>query len=341
MKIYAKRLLPVLLVLLLTSLACNLPGMTSGGTVTPTADMITQVAMTVNAQMTAAATLAPPDATRTPETAATLPPTVTLAATSTPQPIATATAIPCNWAQYVSDVTVSDNTEVNAGASFIKSWRLKNIGTCTWTSAYQLIFVSGESMGAPAAVSMTPVNIPPGGTVDVSVTLTAPSTAGTYQGYFKLRAPDGLIFGIGPAANGAFWVKINSVAATSVPTATATATTVTQPDLIISQITFDPAEPVHGSSTHVKVTVYNNGNAATSGSFKVQWWGLESFASPSCGWDYNDSLVAHGGRVLECDFTFSSYYAPGLLSKAVADVNNTISESNEGNNAMTVPITVH
>ncbi|MCE1255406.1 MAG: hypothetical protein LWX83_17895, partial [Anaerolineae bacterium] len=232
----------------------------------------------------------------------------------------------------------TDDTEVKAGASFIKSWRLKNVGTCTWTPAYQLIFVSGESMGAPAAISMTPVNIPPNGTVDVSVTLTAPANPGSYQGYFKLRAPDGTIFGIGPAAGGAFWVKIKSVVGTVTPTAT---TAAALPDLIISQITFDPAEPVHDSPVHVKVTVYNNGAAATSNSFKIRWWGLESFANPSCEWNFNENLVAHGGRVLECDFTYASPYAAGLPSKAIADVENTVAESNEGNNAMTVPVTVH
>jgi hypothetical protein len=336
-----RQLVLVLAILILASFACNMPGF-SGEAVTPTVEIHTQVASTINALMTSVAqqTQQPGQnaTTGTPAASATLPPTVTLPPTYTPISPPTITPIPCNWAQFVDDVTIPDDQAIQAGSSFVKTWRLKNIGTCTWTSSHQLIFVSGESMGAPASVSMTSGSVPPGGTVDVSVSLTAPSSAGTHVGYFKLKAPDGLIFGIGNAANGAFYVKINSVVAT---TEAPTATTVKLPDLKITQITFDPAEPTHGSPVHVKVSVYNNGNAATSGSFTVKWWGLESFANPSCSWTVDDVYSAHGGRVLECDFTYASPYAPNLNSKATADTDDTIAESNEGNNTLKVPVTVH
>ena len=114
-----------------------------------------------------------------------------------------------------------------------------------------------------------------------------------------------------------------------------------QPDLIISQIALNPASPTAGAPVHVKVSVYNNGNAASNSGFTVQWWGLQTFANPSCSWAVNEIYVAHGGKVLECDFTYSSPYAPGLLSKAAVDTANTIAESNEGNNQMTLPVTVN
>ncbi|HGJ66308.1 TPA: hypothetical protein ENS27_13160, partial [bacterium] len=47
----------------------------------------------------------------------------------------------CNWAGFVADVTVPDGTSFAPGAAFIKTWRLKNIGTCTWTGKYGLSFV--------------------------------------------------------------------------------------------------------------------------------------------------------------------------------------------------------
>jgi peptidoglycan hydrolase-like protein with peptidoglycan-binding domain len=55
--------------------------------------------------------------------------------------------------------------------------------------------------------------------VNVSIELTAPDDGGTYKGYFKLRAPDGTVFGIGDNAGGAFWVEIESIeeAASSIP----------------------------------------------------------------------------------------------------------------------------
>jgi len=119
----------------------------------------------------------------------------------------TAHAATCDWAQFVTDVTVPDGTTYAPGTTFVKTWRLKNIGTCTWTTSYALVFYSGQQMGAPAAVNF-PHNVVPGGTVDLSVTMTAPSSAGHYFSYWKLRNASSRIFGIGYTANKAFWAEI-------------------------------------------------------------------------------------------------------------------------------------
>jgi len=123
-------------------------------------------------------------------------------------PTVTATPVPCNWVQFISDVTIADNWETSPADHFTKTWRLKNIGSCTWTSGYSLVFDHGDQMSAPASQQLTAGTVAPGATIDVSVNLLSPATPGTYQGYFKLRASDATIFGIGPAADGAFWVKI-------------------------------------------------------------------------------------------------------------------------------------
>jgi hypothetical protein len=86
----------------------------------------------------------------------------------------------------VSDVTYPDGSNVSLGGSFTKIWRLKNIGTCTWTTSYALVFVSGERFSAPAAVSI-PTNVGPGQTVDLAVNMTAPNQSGHYRGFWKLR----------------------------------------------------------------------------------------------------------------------------------------------------------
>jgi len=119
----------------------------------------------------------------------------------------TARAATCDWAQFIADVTVPDGTAYTPGAAFRKTWRLKNIGACTWTTSYSLVFDSGEKMGAPSAVNF-PANVAPGQTVDLSVDMTAPSAAGHYFGYWKLRNAGGVIFGIGYTANKPFWVEI-------------------------------------------------------------------------------------------------------------------------------------
>ena len=114
----------------------------------------------------------------------------------------------CNQAQMVQDVTIPDGTTFAPGANFTKTWRLKNAGTCTWTSAYVIIYDHGTQMDAPATLPLTTVNVPPGSTVDVSVPLKAPANPGTYQADFRLRSPDNVPFGIGSNGQGTFWVKI-------------------------------------------------------------------------------------------------------------------------------------
>ena len=113
----------------------------------------------------------------------------------------------CDWAQFIADVTVPDGTTYAPGTTFRKTWRLRNIGNCTWTPSYALVFDSGERMGAPTALNF-PANVAPGQTVDLSLYMTAPSSAGHYFGYWKLRNATGTAFGIGSTANRAFWVEI-------------------------------------------------------------------------------------------------------------------------------------
>lgn len=127
---------------------------------------------------------------------------------SFPGATSTANAATCYWAQFIADVTIPDGTNFAPGAAFRKTWRLKNIGTCTWNSSdVSLIFDSGERMGAPASVAL-PTNVAPGQTVDISVDMTAPGTAGHYFGYWKFRSNTGGVFGIGSTANKSFWVEI-------------------------------------------------------------------------------------------------------------------------------------
>jgi len=90
---------------------------------------------------------------------------------------------------------------------FTKTWRLKNIGNCTWTRDYALVFSGGDQMSGSAVVSLTG-EVPPGATVDVSVNLTAPATEGSYTGYWKLRNASGVFFGWGDDKNQSFSVRI-------------------------------------------------------------------------------------------------------------------------------------
>ena len=138
------------------------------------------------------------------------PPTLTaVPATNTPVP--TSTQIPpvtyCDWVAFVKDVNFPDGTVVAPGETFTKVWRLKNRGTCTWTSDYMLVFSSGTQMGGTTAVRL-PGTVLPGQTVDISVTLTAPTGEGPYTSNWMLRNPSGALFGTGEKANIAFYVDV-------------------------------------------------------------------------------------------------------------------------------------
>ncbi|MFQ5943894.1 MAG: NBR1-Ig-like domain-containing protein, partial [Anaerolineales bacterium] len=94
-----------------------------------------------------------------------------------------------------------------AGETFEKIWRLRNEGTCTWTTDYDVIFDGGNIMAGPPSAPL-PSNVPPGSTVDIEVSLTAPGSDGTHRGDWKLRTPDGLAFGLGDEGETPFFVQI-------------------------------------------------------------------------------------------------------------------------------------
>lgn len=189
----ARIVLPLALILM-ALLACALPG-ASG--VDPSA-RATGAAMTVQAILT--------------QTGPTQAPTITpvIVVTNTPVPTAPAaepvpsvtsaptSAVSCtNDSKFVQDVSVPDNTHFAANTPFVKTWRIRNTGTCTWDGAYQFRFIEGESMGAPSGVEIGGT-VAPNGTVDVSVSFTSPSTAGTHRSRWRVFAPDGTPFGQKP-----------------------------------------------------------------------------------------------------------------------------------------------
>lgn len=91
----------------------------------------------------------------------------------------------CSYeATFLADVTIPDNTVVQPGTSFVKTWRVRNDGTCTWGSIefalHRLVFARGDRLGAPDAVSLPP-QVYSGGVVDISVPMVAPTQAGIYR----------------------------------------------------------------------------------------------------------------------------------------------------------------
>ena len=135
---------------------------------------------------------------------ATLAPTSALPA-STAMPIAT--DMPRYKAGPVTDVTYIDNTIVQPGTAFVKTWRVENSGSATWTPSFKIVFVSGDAMGGPASQTLGKT-ISPGQSIDISVSLIAPATLATFRGNWMLETDTGKRFGIGVNSDSPFWVQI-------------------------------------------------------------------------------------------------------------------------------------
>lgn len=173
---------------------------------TPEELQATGAAQTVAAQLTQVAleqTIAPPPATNTSAPPTDTPPPP---ATSTPAPpTVTPTQACTDLAAFVADVTIPDNTYMSPSQAFSKTWRLRNAGTCTWTTGYALVFDSSNIMGGPASQNLAG-SVAPGATVDLTVNLIAPASNGTHRGNWKLRNDKGTIFGL--TGGGPFYVQI-------------------------------------------------------------------------------------------------------------------------------------
>lgn len=206
------RLFSLLTLTLLVLSACNLPS-SAPATEEPNA-VFTAAALTVQAQLTQ------PSQFSTPTLPSTLPTPIAtntslFPPTSVPAtfpPAASATPV-CDQAQFVRDVTIPDGTTYAPGTSFTKTWRLKNAGICTW-SGYSLVFDSGDQMNGTSPTAIGTVG--PGQEVDISVTLTAPASPGSYRGFWRIRNASGVLIPVlGGTQGRSFFVDIKVVVTSS------------------------------------------------------------------------------------------------------------------------------
>ncbi len=160
------------------------------------------------------------DAPDAPTLEPTFAPTIPPAAAPTIEPTSAPTAAPTltsggqgctDAAEFVSDVSVPDNVLFSPGTPFIKTWRLKNTGTCTWDNRYLVHWISGATMSQQPGYFLVPAGqtVEPGQTVDVSVGMSAPMEVGYYTSYWGLKSPDGQWIPVAHGAgNNSFFVKI-------------------------------------------------------------------------------------------------------------------------------------
>jgi hypothetical protein len=99
----------------------------------------------------------------------------------------------CDNLEFVADVTVPDDTTMSPGQDFVKTWRVKNAGSCPWGDGYELVYAdyANEMSGQPQALTQV---VQPGQEVEVSIQFTAPDAIGEYLSAWQMSNPAGVTF---------------------------------------------------------------------------------------------------------------------------------------------------
>lgn len=209
--------------------------------------------------------------------------------TPTPAPVQpTATAVPpparcVDGMAWVADLSYDDRNMtappvLQPGQAFVKGWRVRNTGTCTWDSSYFLGFVKGDAMGGQPVFVRG--QVAPGATFDFQVNLVAPTAPGTYQGFWQMTGSNGRRFGE------TIWVGIR-VPAAPTPTPAPTQT------------------PVAGISFTVNTTNIQAGQCVT---FQWSVTNVQAVYFYSQGQNWQDHGVAGQGSQTECPPVTTTYY---------------------------------
>jgi len=98
-------------------------------------------------------------------------------------------------ARFVKHVTLENDSVVNAGDEFTKTWRVRNESNVAWPENVELIVVGGDASLAVQPSVTVRGGVPPNTEADLSVACRAPTTPGSYQTFWRLKEVDGKRFG--------------------------------------------------------------------------------------------------------------------------------------------------
>jgi len=151
-----------------------------------------QPTATVEALPTATATLATVPATATAGTA------VIIVTNASGEPVQiSATPVLCDSLTFNAgtvDINIPDGSQMTAGQEFVKTWKVRNDGSCVWGGGYGLIYAgySDRTSGQPQPLSGV---VAIGQEVEVSVSFKAPDKAGEYVSAWQMANDKGIPFG--------------------------------------------------------------------------------------------------------------------------------------------------
>ena len=188
----------ILLALFIT--ACGGSPQTSQEPTPDVAAVRTSAAGTVVSQFTLTAAAFTPVPSLPTDTSA--PPEVSTSATASQPPLAQITnaqgttialcdILSCDVSTV--DVNIPDNTIMTPGQDFVKTWKVKNIGSCPWGADYELVYAGYSDDMSGQFQPLTEV-VQPGQEVDVSVQFKAPDAAGVYLSAWQMSNPAGITF---------------------------------------------------------------------------------------------------------------------------------------------------
>jgi hypothetical protein len=177
--------------------ACGSPGTQAPEPTADVAAIRTSAASTVISQFTLTAAAFTPTPSQPIETSA--PEATSTTSTATGQPavqvtnaLGTTVAL-CDSLAFVADVNVPDDTSMSPGQDFVKTWRVKNTGSCPWGSGYKLVYAGYADDMSGQFQPLTSV-VQPGQEVEVSVQFTAPDAADQYLSAWQMSNPTGVTF---------------------------------------------------------------------------------------------------------------------------------------------------
>ena len=320
------RMLPFILAIIVALIACGpFPATATEVVETPSlGEMQTSVAQTVAAQPQGQADQGTTPGVPSSPSNTPIVPTIPSAPSKTPTD-----SNACDKVEFVSE-TIPDGTDYAASASFTKTWRVKNTGTCTWDSSYDIVFDHGDTLGAPAAIAFPGV-VAPGQEVDLSINMTAPASPGTYSSYWKFRNGSDVIFVTNP-----FSTVIDVVG----PTATSgigVIITIPGPvfilrytDQVLKQVSVPASSQAGATAVCPSNSVVTGGGFATSGSNMF----VKTMSISGNGWQVYGVNQLGSSQLLNA-YAVCLYNSGGTTSQVYNQV--TVPAGSDGHSAVTCP----
>jgi len=177
--------------------ACGSANTPEPGPTSDVAAIRTSAASTVVSQFTLTAAAFTPTPAQPTDTSA--PEATITTSTATGQPVAQVTnalgttVALCDSLSFVADVNVPDDTSMSPGQDFVKTWKVKNSGSCPWGAGYKLVYAGYADNMSGQFQPLTSV-VQPGQEVEVSVQFKAPDAADQYLSAWQMSNPSGVTF---------------------------------------------------------------------------------------------------------------------------------------------------